>query len=198
MAGRLSVGREIRKKLRLLRSVFYARGRMRVKIHLIAGGTKRYRDSRTGREYRFDWERFCDAAFDAGEREDSIEKVRARLAEAAHIAEAVVGSHLRNRGASGASFPADISIIRSYGAALTGDEDAFLRPAAPAERLSPAAAEKLKRWGEQELAVLDSDLDGVGYGADERQVILVVFALLWEILSLYGISDGYNRDPFRP
>ena len=164
-----------------------------MKIHLTGG--KRYRDDRTGREYYFDWERFSNTVFEAGDRGRAIIKVETRLAEVAHVSEKDVGSHLRDRRFSGAHFPANIGIIRSYGAVLVGDEEAFLHPAPPAERPPPEEMEALKLWEEQELAVLDNDLDEFGYESDARQVVLDVFAALWEILSLYRISDGYNRRP---
>lgn len=164
-----------------------------MKIHLTGG--KRYRDDRTGREYYFDWERFSGTVFEAGDQGRAIIKVKARLAEAAQISEEDVGSHLKDRRFSGAHFPAHIGIIRSYGAVLAGDEDAFLRPAVPAEWPTPEEMEALKLWEEQELAVLNNDLDEFGYESDARQVVLDVFAALWEILSLYRISDGYNRRP---
>ena len=166
-----------------------------MKIHLTTKGTRCYQDDQTGREYRFEWGRFWEAAHDAADRGSSISKVEARLAEAAHISEEAVRNHLRVRGSRGANFPADIGIIRSYGTALTGNEDAFLQPLAPAERPSPTSAEELKRQGEEQRAELEYGLESLKYEDDVRQIIPEVFSALWEILSLYEISDGYN---FRP
>ena len=74
--------------------------------HLMIEGTKRYRDDRTGREYRFEWTQFWEATYAAAEQE-SISKVEARLAEAAHISKEAVHDHLRLRGSYDASFPAE-------------------------------------------------------------------------------------------
>ena len=127
--------------------------------HLMIEGAKRYRDGQTGQEYRFEWMQFWEAAYAAAEQE-SISKVEARLADAAHISKEAVHDHLRNRWIYDAGFPADIGVIRSYGAALTGDEDAFLRPFMPAGRPSPASAEELKHWGELER---EDPALGLGY-----------------------------------
>lgn len=162
--------------------------------HLMIEGAKRYRDDRTGREYRFDWTRFWETAYAAAEQE-GIRKVEARLAEAAHISKGTVHDHLQNRWIYDASFPADIGIIRSYGAALTGNEEAFLRPFIPAGRPDPASAEELKRWGELEWEDLKLGLEYMEYKDSARQIILDIFTTLWDILSLYEISDGYNCRP---
>lgn len=162
--------------------------------HLMFEGAKRYRDDRTGREYRFDWTQFWETAYAVAEQEN-IRKVEARLAEAAHISRETVHDHLRNRWIYDASFPADIGIIRSYGAALTGNEEAFLRPFIPAGRPDPALAEELKHWGEREREDLKLGLGYMEYKDSARQIILDIFTTLWEILSLYEISDGYNCRP---
>ena len=68
--------------------------------HLIIEGTKRYCDGQTGQEYRFEWMQFWKAAYAAAEQE-SISKVEARLAEAAHISKEAAHDHLL-RGYGGA------------------------------------------------------------------------------------------------
>lgn len=187
-----------------------------MKVCLPIGGTRRYRDDRTGREYRFDHMRFHDAYHDAVNREDNSrkedtiskkdriminaenrKKVEVRLARAACVSEAAVYHHIRSSGGPpGENYPADISVIRSYGLELAGDEDAFLRPLILPERLSQTPPEEFKRRGEREWADLEKCI--YLYSDDkegEMQVIREVFAALWELLSLYDISDGYNRRP---
>ena len=65
--------------------------------HSMIEGTKRYRDGKTGQEYRFEWMQFWEAAYAAAEQE-SISKEEARLAEAAHISKKAVHDHLQNVG----------------------------------------------------------------------------------------------------
>ena len=156
--------------------------------------TKRYQDKQTGREYRFEWSRFRETAYTAG-LEEGITKVEERLAGAAHVSESAVHNHLRSRGSPGANFPADINIIRSYGRVLARNEDAFLQPLTLVAQPSLTTAEELKRRGERARAELEHDLRFTGHGDETRAVILNVFAALWEILSLYEASDGYNCWP---
>ena len=104
-------------------------------------------------------------------------------------------NHLRSRGSPGANFPADINIIRSYGRVLARNEDAFLQPLTLVAQPSLTTAEELKRRGERARAELEHDLRFTGHGDETRAVILNVFAALWEILSLYEASDGYNCWP---
>ena len=65
----------------------------------------------------------------------------------------------------------------------------------PAERPSPTTAEELKRQGKRVREDLEYGLGFMEYADDMRQVILEIFTALWEILSLYGVSDGYNCRP---
>ena len=157
--------------------------------------TKRYQDKQTGREYRFEWSRFREAVHTAAGREDGISKVEKLLAGAAHVSEAAVHNHLRSRGSPGANFPADIDIIRSYGWVLAGNENAFLRPLMLVEQPSPMTAKELKYQGERTRTDLEYGLRFIGYEDSAQEIILDVFAALWEILSLYVISDGYNCRP---
>ena len=138
--------------------------------------------------------RFWETAHATAEK-CSIHKVEVRLAEAAHISKEVVRDHLRLRGSYDASFPADIGVIRSYGVALMGDEDSFLRPLVSAEQPSPTSADELKHRGKRVREDLDRGLGYLEYNDDMRQVILDIFTTLWDILSLYEISDGYNCRP---
>lgn len=158
--------------------------------------TKRYQDEQTGREYRFEWRHFWEAAYAAAKRRSiGISKVETQLAKAAYISEAAVHNQLRSRGSPSANFPSDIGIIRSYGKALAGDEDAFLRPLIPVELPSPITVEELKRWGEQERENLELGLGFMEYEDNVQHGILEVFSALWVILSLYEISDVYNCRP---
>lgn len=93
--------------------------------------------------------------------------------------------------------PSNTDIIRSYGAVLAGDEEAFLLPSKAAVRRSSTPPERLRQWRERERAWLEYEIASMKdiYEDDALRIILEVFSALWDILSLYEISDGYNYRP---
>ena len=172
-----------------------------MKDHLFANDGKRYQDSKTGQNYRFDWKRFYrafrKAVREAGDGQEGIDEVEARLAKAAQVSEKTVHSHLWHHGSPLASYPSNTDIIRSYGAVLAGDEEAFLLPSKAAVRRSSTPPERLRQWRERERAWLEYEIASMKdiYEDDALRIILEVFSALWDILSLYEISDGYNYRP---
>lgn len=162
-----------------------------MKIQLPVGGTKRYRDEQTGLEYRFDYIQFYYAFHDAAKREGGTKKVEDRLAGTICMSRMPEPSHFPF--SDPPDYPADISAIRGCGAALAGDEDAFLRPLTLPERPSQTSPEELKRRGEREWADLEKRIHLCSGEEGELRAVRETFMSLWEILSLYDISDGYNR-----
>ena len=130
--------------------------------------SKLYYDEATKRSYRFLWEA-CEAAYRQKAKREGIPlgELRKRLSDRLSISCDAVRNHFRPRGKAGAGYPSCIADVKNYGLVLDGDAYAFLAP-------------------------LEGDLPPEPAGEEPVQVI---FGMLYDLLSLYASSGGFNRIP---
>lgn len=136
---------------------------------------KIYYDEATKRSYRFLWET-CEAAYRQKAKREKIPlgELQERLSDRLSISREAVRNHFRNREKAGAGYPSCIAVVKDYGLVLArGDAYAFLAP-------------------------LDGDAppETAAYAAHAWEgPVQVIFGMLYDLLSLYAPSDGFNRVP---
>lgn len=137
-----------------------------------------------GKVYTFDRVRFRKEfdRFKAGY--GTAEKAKAFLAESAHYSPETVSSHLKKNGSS-----PDEETCRLYGRLLAEDERAFLRPMKTAEEEQEYSVYKI-----HDDPLRDRDMQDETKAA-YRDIVRKVYGMLYDILSQYEASEGFNYVP---
>lgn len=110
-----------------------------------------------------------------------MDETKIRLSERLGIPEETVRNHFRNREKSAAGYPRSIEVVKGYGLELAGDAYAFLVPFSATVSASEAVEKEQN---------LPAAAPAIGEGA-----VKTVFGMLYDVLSLYEASGGFNYIP---